>query len=105
MRTHIFKCIKGTIKSTSGIEKEVSSKGREIMKAQLWICDESNPDGIDELAVTVSGENINFVGCEGYRVECKYWNRSFSFKDKKTGRIRFGNEAIAEEIKPISQRY
>ena len=103
MKSHIFKCIHGTIKFASDIEKEVSSKGHEIMKAQIWICDESNSDGIDEVVVTVTGENVNYVGCIGNSVKCKYWNQSFSFKDKKTGRIRFGNEPVAEEIKLISR--
>ena len=79
--------------------KEVSTNGRHhIKEAKLWICNETKPEGIEEVVVTVTGDNVNYVGCVGSMVECVYKTRSFIFTNKKTGDKDLGNEHIAEKI-------
>ena len=99
----LSKKICGTIVEATPIETVTTGGGHQVLKAQLWIRDESNPEGINEIALTVTNPNLEFVGCVGYRVECTYHTRSFTFLDRKTGSTRFGNEHCATAIKPIAR--
>ena len=88
----------GTIIKALPPKKVYTKNKHSLQEAKMWISDESVPDGVSNIEVTITGENVNYTGCEGARVQCKYWTRVFTFTNKQTGMADLGSENRATEI-------
>lgn len=94
--------IRGIIVNATAIKTFNKKDGKKSESAVLHIMENTNDPYPVQVAVKASGEYASFAGCTGMEVECEYYNRVFSFKDKATGAECFGNDPYVRSIKIIN---
>ena len=89
----------GIIAGATTVERFEKKDGTKNQSAVLHLMEISKDPHPLELAVKVTGELVNYAACVGMTVEVEYINRVFVFRDRETGRKRFGNDVYAHAIR------
>lgn len=98
-----IRTIRGTIVGASRVRDIVTKRGKRNQSAMLHIREDAGNGNSAQVAVSVSGELCNYVGCVGARVTVDYVIRVFEIKDKdKKGIKAFGNDVYATSINMIA---
>ena len=94
-----LRTIRGTIVEAGHIQDFTTTRGKRQQSAMLHIQeDENNPDS-PHLAVKVSGDLCNYVGCVGAHVVVEYMVRVFGFV--KNGIKSLGNDVYATSVRMV----
>lgn len=91
------KTMRGTIVAAGRIQDFYTQKGKRQQSAMLHIQDDSCNASTEELAVKVSGDLCNYVGCVGANVVVDYVVRVFECV--KNGIQTLGNDVYATSIR------
>lgn len=89
----------GTIVDAGRILDFRTSRGKSNQSAMLHIQEDENDPSSAQLAVKVTGDMCNYVGCIGAHVVVEYVIRVFDFV--KNGIKTFGNDVYATSIRMI----
>lgn len=88
--------MRGTIVGASHIQDFKTLKGKKNQSAMLHIQEDENDPDSAQVAVKVSGDLCNYVGCIGAHVLVEYVVRVFDFK--KNDIHMLGNDVYATRI-------
>lgn len=91
-----LRTINGTIVGASQIQDFKTQKGKVNQSAMLHIQEDENDPCSAQVAVKVTGDMCNYVGCIGTQVTVDYVVRVFDFA--KNGRQMLGNDIYAINI-------
>lgn len=91
--------MRGTIVGASRIMDFQTKRGKVNRSAMLHIQEDENDADSAQVAVKVSGDLCNYVGCVGARVTVEYIVRVFEFA--KDGMKMLGNDVYATSIRMI----
>lgn len=91
-----LRTMRGTIVEAGHIQDFVTTKGKRQQSAMLHIQEDESDPASPQLAVKVSGDLCNYVGCVGARVVVEYMVRVFGFV--KNGIRSLGNDVYATSI-------
>lgn len=91
--------MRGTIVGAGRVRDFQTSRGKSNQSAMLHIQEDENDPASAQVAVKVTGEQCNYVGCVGARVVVEYVVRVFSFV--KDGIQTLGNDVYATSIRMV----
>lgn len=91
--------MRGTIVDAGRIQDFQTSHGKPNQSAMLHIQEDENDPSSAQVAVKVTGDLCNYVGCVGAHVVVEYVIRVFGFK--KNGFKTFGNDVYATSIRMV----
>lgn len=89
--------IQGTIVGASRVQDFTTQKGRKNQCAMIHVQESAEDDCSQQVAVKVTGELCNYVGCVGARVAVDYVIRVFEFV--KNGATLLANDIYATQIR------
>lgn len=91
--------MRGTIVDAGRIQDFQTSRGKSNQSAMLHIQEDENDPSSAQVAVKVTGDLCNYVGCIGAHVVVEYVIRVFDFV--KYGIKTLGNDVYATSIRMI----
>ncbi len=91
--------MRGTIVAAGRIQDFQTSRGKSNQSAMLHIQEDENDPSSAQVAVKVTGDLCNYVGCIGAHVVVEYVIRVFGFV--KNGIKTLGNDVYATSIRMI----
>lgn len=94
-----LKTMRGTIVEAGHIQDFITTKGKRQQSAMICIQEDENDPNSPQMAVKVTGDLCNYVGCVGARVVVEYMVRVFSFM--KGGISSLGNDVYATSIRMV----
>lgn len=92
--------IKGTIVRATQVQRISTKKGKNNHSAILYVQQDANDPGSPQVAVKVTGDLCNWVGCIGARVMVEFVIRVFDFD--KNGITMMGNDVYANSIRILA---
>ena len=93
---YAHRTMRGTIVDAGRIQDFQTSRGKSNQSAMLHIQEDENDPSSAQVAVKVTGELCNYVGCIGAHVVVEYVIRVFDFV--KNGIKTLGNDVYATSI-------
>lgn len=94
-----LRTMRGTIVEAGHVQDFTTTKGKRQQSAMLHIQEDENDPSSLQLAVKVSGDLCNYVGCVGARIVVEYIVRVFEFV--KDGVKSLGNDVYATSIRMV----
>ena len=98
-RKTALRTMRGTIVGAGRILDFQTSRGKTNQSAMLHIQEDENDPASAQVAVKVTGEMCNYVGCVGAHVVVEYAVRVFSFV--KNGIQTLGNDVYATSVRMV----
>lgn len=96
---HALRTMRGTIVDAGRIQDFLTSRGKCNQSAMLHIREDEGDPSSAQLAVKVTGDMCNYVGCIGARVVVEYVIRVFGYD--KNGIRTLGNDVYATSIRMV----
>ena len=87
--------LRGSIRFNTEVEQFTKKTGEVSVKCMFHIVDDNGT----ERAIVATGDNTNYAGCQGMRVEVGYVNRVFHFV--RNGKDWIGNDLYMTSIKRV----
>lgn len=92
-----LRTIRGTIVEAGHIQDFTTSRGKRQQSAMLHIQEDAGDPTSAQVAVKVTGDLCNYVGCVGANVVVEYVVRVFEFV--KNGIKTLGNDVYATSVR------